>query len=197
MEADYSIAQLENLVQSGAWKNDAAMVFRIADAFIELQRLSAPMERSSLADFGTVEFWDAFYQYREAGSDSDGKPEPKTIYEWQRIIESGVWKDQPDIINHLFDLYLKLIRGHQREGDFGTEDFWNAFGSLVGIWDDNSHTPNDEWILPSEYEQKGGGNLIEDENDEKVPASHYYELGKMFEKRTRRFRTAYGQYDFR
>lgn len=102
-------------------------------------------------------------------------------------MESGIWVNRPLLLHQLFERYLQLSH-EQGANNFGTIDFWDAI-----LGNDN----DDGWILESEYAQKGGGIPISEKDSNEMPASHYYELGEMFSKTTLRFRTSYGQYDFR
>lgn len=61
--ADQEIQNLHRLVLSRDWIGNPSMVFRIAARYGELREQGEAL--SSHVEFGTIEFWDAFYEYRE------------------------------------------------------------------------------------------------------------------------------------
>jgi hypothetical protein len=53
----------------------------------------------------------------------------------QKIVERGVWRKRPDILQRIFDKYCELSKGQTTLTHFGTPDFWNAIfgGELTGM----------------------------------------------------------------
>jgi hypothetical protein len=190
------ISRLQQLIFSGVWRNSPVLVMQIVDRFIEIRELQFDLDES---EFGTVEFWDAYYEHRENGI----APEPSSIFEWQQLVESEFWIGQPEIIERLFQQYEILIAGQQDRSSFGTLAFWDAIGGILNFEnDDDFLDANDDvqdendWILASEYEQRGDGiPIVDDDGSLDLPASHFYQLDPMFKKTNRQFQTGCEQHN--
>lgn len=187
--SDSSLEELQQTILSRSWYDNPIVIDKIVDRFTQLQSEHSDLQNEeSIANFGTVEFWDAFYENRENGTASFTSNQPSSIYEWQNVVEMGNWKGNPQAIDRLFDQYLDLVKGGMSMGrEFGTSEFWNEFGKMISFGQDEIEWTDQEAI------QVGRGN----DSEEEFSTSHYFRLDPVFMKTSRRFGTNYGQYNFR
>lgn len=172
-KACMSLQELQNLIDSGIWKNNPDLLNEI---FLRYTEIAVGQESTN---FGNSDFWDSVLHHSDfdenepwelerscpitseeldhsdfiENDQQPGSSKPITLEELDEYIRnnSDHWKDVPLLQNQLYQRFLELSHGHQNT-DFGTPEFWQCIMGDEIIKENN--TPEFHEFIPGNEIEK-------------------------------------------